>query len=271
MKPFLKWPGGKRWFIANHANLLPETFERYIEPFLGSGSLFFHLKPKRALLGDINDELIAAYEGLKYDWIEVSDLIEKHEEDHDEFHYYAVRNAKPRKATAQAARLIYLNRTCFNGIYRVNSDGKFNVPKGTRDSIVFEDDDFNEVSRRLQNATLHAGDFEVLVNQAKSGDLIYADPPYTVRHNINGFIKYNEVLFSWADQIRLADALHRALNRGATIVCTNADHESVRSLYLGKGFTLKKVSRFSPISADPYNRKTFGELVILGNKGDQNK
>jgi DNA adenine methylase len=201
----------------------------------------------------------------------VSDFLDRHEEDHNEKHYYYVRNAQPRKPTVQAARLIYLNRTCFNGIYRVNLDGDFNVPKGNRDSIVFEDDDFEEVSRRLQNATLHVGDFENLVNQAKIGDLIYADPPYTVRHNINGFIKYNEVLFSWSDQIRLADALTRARDRGAKIVSTNANHESVRKLYEGKGFVFKEVSRFSGISADPSNRKEFDELVILSNGKGQNR
>ena len=261
--PFLKWPGGKRWLVATHANIFPTSFDTYIEPFLGSGTVFFYLKPAKAILGDINPELIAAYQGIQRDWISVEELLEQHEDSHDEAYYYQVRDERPRNCVKQAARLIYLNRTCFNGIYRVNLDGRFNVPKGTRDSVLFDADNFSEVSRCLAKAELHVSDFEMLVNRAKENDFVFADPPYTVTHNVNGFIKYNERLFSWNDQIRLADALERARERGAKIVSTNANHQAVRALYLERGFSLKAVSRFSSISADSRSRNHFEELIVL--------
>jgi DNA adenine methylase len=263
MTPFLKWPGGKRWFIAKHTDLLPKKFNRYIEPFLGSGSVFFYLQPQKALLGDVNTELIVAYQGIKDNWASLAARLQTHQKKHGEKHYETVRAIEPDDSIERAARLIYLNRTCFNGIYRVNLKGKFNVPKGTRNSVLFDTDDFEGVSRLLANAEIRASDFEVLINEAKRNDFVFADPPYTVRHNLNAFVRYNERLFSWDDQVRLADALARARSRGAKIVSTNANHQSVRNLYEERGFVLKTVLRFSSISADPRNRKQFSELVIL--------
>lgn len=261
--PFLKWPGGKRWFISNHSDLLPANFKTYIEPFLGSGSIFFHLKPRRALLGDINDDLIACYLGIKNNWQALQKLLEVHQKKHSATYYYMVRNEEPSQLIQKAARLIYLNRTCFNGIYRVNREGKFNVPKGDRDSVLHDTDDFKAISQFLARAEVNVCDFEILINKAKRNDFIFADPPYTVRHNVNGFIKYNEKIFSWKDQIRLAKALIRARKRGVKIISTNANHASIKTLYKNQGFSLKTVSRFSPISANSGNRKQFEELVIV--------
>lgn len=266
-RPFLKWPGGKRWFVSGHDNFLPKKFKRYIEPFLGGGSVFFHLKPKRSILGDVNADLIATYQSVREDWAGVERLLQRHQRKHKESHYYLIRDTEPQDDIERAARLIYLNRTCFNGVYRVNRSGKFNVPMGDRESVLFDNDDFEEISRLLANADLQVADFEDLINEAKEDDLVFADPPYTVRHNINGFIKYNENLFSWKDQIRLANALMRARDRGARIVSTNANHSSVRGLYRERGFYLKTVSRFSSISADSINRNQFGELIVLGDPG----
>jgi DNA adenine methylase len=262
MLPFLKWPGGKRWFIANYSHLLPTNFNRYIEPFLGGGSVFFHLQPEDALLSDLNPELIATYVAIREGWPVVNARLATHQFNHGDDYYYAVRESRPRIPSTVAARLIYLNRTCFNGIYRVNLEGQFNVPKGTRDTVVFETDDFEYASSILANAEIVSSDFEPIIDRAEAGDFIFADPPYTVRHNMNGFLKYNEQLFSWDDQIRLADALTRARSRGVKIVLTNANHESVRRLYRERGFAFKAVSRYSSISADPKSRKQFEELVI---------
>ncbi len=204
MPPFLKWPRGKRWFIAHHANLLPNTFNRYIEPFLGSGSVFFSLCPERALLGDANADLIAAYQGVKNNWVELERLLHEHHKKHNKTHYYKVREAKPTDPVKRAARFIYLNRTCFNGIYRVNLQGKFNVPMGTKNSVLLDHDDFKQAAHILAKAEMRVSDFQFLIDEAQSNDLVFADPPYTVRHNLNGFINYNEVLFSWEDQQRLS-------------------------------------------------------------------
>lgn len=266
--PFLKWPGGKRWLVGNYTDLMPEKYGTYIEPFLGAGSVYFHLKPKVALLGDVNDDLVNAYRAIKDNWSTVESSLKyrqrRHSKDADGY-YYWLRDRTPSDTAQKASRLIYLNRTCFNGIYRVNRRGEFNVPRGSKDKVVIETDNFRAMSDLLQGAELVAGDFEPLVDRAGRNDFVFCDPPYTVRHNYNGFRKYNEVLFSWTDQERLAKALHRAVKRGAKVICTNANHESVRDLYLTAEFTLQTVTRRSHISADNSSRRYFEELIIYGN------
>lgn len=261
--PFMKWAGGKRWFVYAHGDLLPSNFNTYVEPFLGGGSVLFYLKPKKAVLGDANPDLICAYQGVQKYPHEVEEQLRYHHARHSSEYYYQVRESQPDSLPERAARVIYLNRTCFNGIYRVNRQGKFNVPIGSRTQVVFETDNFSAVSKLLKPARIYLSDFERTIDRAKDGDLVFADPPYTVRHNNNGFVKYNETLFSWADQIRLAEALKRARDRGAKVVVTNAAHDTVKDLYEPHGFKTKIVSRFSAIAADSTKRKTFDELVVL--------
>lgn len=265
--PFLKWAGGKRWFVNNHADLLPSTYNRYIEPFLGGGSVFFHLRPNAAILGDLNGDLIDTYRGIQHDWRALQNSLiyrqRAHREDPD--YYYRLRSKNPQDLLQKASRLIYLNRTCFNGIYRVNREGQFNVPRGSKDKVLLESDDFETMARLLEGVELRVSDFGPLIDEAAHGDLVFADPPYTVLHNTNGFVKYNEVLFSWSDQQRLANSLLDAARRGVKVVCTNANHQSVRNLYDREEFQLKVVSRFSAISADSASRKYFEELIIQAN------
>jgi DNA adenine methylase len=265
--PFLKWAGGKRWFVHRHSHLLPKTYNRYFEPFLGGGAVFFHLRPRQAVLADINPEIIAAYRAVKEQWVGLTKSLAWHQRAHDEdeSYYYDVRERSPKKLVPRASRMIYLNRTCFNGIYRVNKQGCFNVPRGSKDAVLLDTDNFKAVAALLAGADLRVSDFEDIIDEADEDDLIFADPPYTVRHNLNGFIKYNEVLFSWADQERLAAALKRAARRGAKIVATNANHHSVRSLYNSWDFLTRPVSRFSQISADATSRRQFEELVVTAN------
>lgn len=266
--PFLKWPGGKRWFVGNHANLLPSEYGVYVEPFLGAGAVYFHLRPTRALLGDVNADLVETYRAIRDDWQALEASLRyrqrRHRKDPDAY-YYWLRAKKPSELVQRASRLIYLNRTCFNGIYRVNRKGEFNVPRGSKDKVVIETDDFEAMSKVLAGAELMPGDFEALIDRANSGDFAFCDPPYTVRHNYNGFRKYNEVLFSWADQERLAQALTRAALRGVKVVCTNANHQSVRELYDSALFERRVVSRYSRISADNTGRSHFEELIIRAN------
>jgi DNA adenine methylase len=267
LQPFLKWAGGKRWFVRQHGGLFPRSYRRYIEPFLGGGAAFFFLRPSVAVLGDINPEVIDTYKAIKTSWMGVTRSLANHQRAHDrvENYYYEVRGKSPRTLVHKASRMIYLNRTCFNGIYRVNQLGEFNVPRGTKDAVVMDSDDWRTMAALLKSARLCVADFETLIDKAMEDDLVFADPPYTVRHNLNGFIKYNEVLFSWADQERLARALRRAADRGAKIVATNANHESIRSLYSGWEFLTRPVSRFSRISADGSSRRHFEELIITSN------
>ncbi|WP_043808386.1 DNA adenine methylase [Desulfatibacillum aliphaticivorans] len=268
VSPFLKWAGGKRWFVAKHADLLPRTFNRYFEPFLGSGAVYFHLQPENAYLGDSNKDLIDTYIAIQKNWKLVLRHLKEHKKAHCREYYYRVRAQTPRSLQAKAARFIYLNRTCWNGLYRVNLQGKFNVPIGTRNSVIFDTDDFEKVSQALQGAFLLSGDFEELVNMAEENDLLFVDPPYTVRHNNNGFLKYNETLFSWEDQKRLFRSLDRARDRGASIVATNACSQCVMDLYTD-AFSTKEVSRNSLISPNLDSRKKFKELVIYTESRDE--
>lgn len=259
--PFLKWAGGKRWLMRAHASAFDLTgVTRYVEPFVGSGAVFFGLAPDRALLNDANFELIETYRAIKENWQDVSRALVIHQAKHDEEYYYLVRASRPRSLHARAARFIYLNRTCFNGLFRVNQLGQFNVPKGTKSSVLLDTDDFYSVSKLLKHVELVSGDFAVIVDNCGLGDFIFADPPYTVKHNTNGFIKYNERLFSWSDQERLKLALSRAVTRGARVVVSNADHPSIRDLYSDASCTIAE--RHSVMASESWRRKKTTELLI---------
>lgn len=261
MIPFLKWAGGKRWLFDNSFVAALPPFERYIEPFLGGGAAFFALNPKRAVLSDVNKELIELYEVIRDFPVEVQTALERHHALHSRDYYYAMRAAKPDLKFERAIRTLYLNRSCWNGLYRLNQRGEFNVPIGTKTAIVLPSDDFKGAAKALASAELRHCDFEEAIETAGEGDFVFADPPYTVRHNVNGFVKYNEKLFKWSDQIRLRDALLRAAARGAKVVLTNANHDSVTELYDGIGRQSREF-RSSVISGKSDGRAVTSELVI---------
>ncbi len=272
IKPFLKWAGGKRWFVANHDEIIHKNFTRYIEPFLGSGSVFFSLLPKNAVLSDINGDLIETYLAIKEQPDNVWRHLLAHKRNHSTNYYYHIRSSSPRTIATRAAKFIYLNRTCFNGLYRVNLKGEFNVPKGTKDTVVFPDDDFTAISDYLQHCELYTQDFEVTLHNADSGDFVYVDPPYTVRHNNNNFIKYNEKIFSWEDQERLSNAVTRAADRGAFVLISNADYPCIHKLYSSDHWVRVVVGRHSILASDVMNRRRTTELVIsnyLNENGEQ--
>ena len=262
IKPFLKWAGGKRWLVDNFSNIFHNNFNSYIEPFLGSGAVFFHLKPEKAILSDSNHDLIQTYESIKCEPNKVWKKLLEHSRKHTVEYYYKVRSSSPRMSAAKAAKFIYLNRTCFNGLYRVNLKGEFNVPKGSRKTVVFPDDDFGKNSKLLNQAALCANDFETVINKANDGDFIYVDPPYTVKHNKNNFIKYNEKIFSWKDQIRLSKVLKTAAERGAFILISNANHESIKQLYSDSLWHKKDVTRHSIIASKSKYRKKTSEILV---------
>lgn len=260
--PFLKWPGGKRWFVLKHLGLMPSNFGTYIEAFAGSASVFFALRPDRAILCDANEELMSTYRAIKWRPNQVESALHRHAKKHSDSYYYQVRAERPTGLVDIAARMIYLNRTCFNGIYRVNRKGEFNVPRGSKHAVILDTDNFLEISRALRNSELIPGDFSLAVSRSVQDDLVFADPPYTVQHNNNGFIKYNEKIFSWDDQVRLATSLQAASLRGTKIVATNANHKSLRTLYSDLGFNCTTTSRFSAISGSGSDRGQYEELII---------
>ena len=259
--PFLKWAGGKRWFNHLYSDLFPGKFRRYCEPFLGSAAVYFHLQPQTAVLSDINRSLIGAYEAIRDDWQRVERILRRHQLLHSDDYYYFVRNQSCASRFERAARFIYLNRTCWNGLYRVNQEGRFNVPRGTKDSVILPTDQFKETAKSLQNADLECCDFEESINKVGRDDFVFIDPPYTVKHNFNGFIKYNERLFSWLDQERLHACAKAAVSRGAKVIVTNANHESVWELY--SDFPQKIIApRESVLAADKSSRNRVQELII---------
>lgn len=258
-RPFLKWTGGKRWLISEIQSIIPLQYNRYIEPFLGGGALFFHLHPWPALLSDVNAELITTYRQVRDNVEAVIARLSRLEICPDL--YRDIRSRKCRLPLTRAVRFLYLNRTAFNGIYRVNQQGEFNTPFGCKPgTVVCEKDLLRNTSRALQNRRLSVLDFEKAINQASAGDLIYADPPYTTKHNNNGFRRYNEVLFSWKDQERLAECCSRAFRRGAHVIVSNACHDPLIKLYTG--FCIKRISRQSLISGPTEGRCEITECLM---------
>ena len=258
--PFLKWAGGKRWFVRRYDHLLPCDFRTYIEPFLGGGAVFFALKPQSAILTDSNQALIETYKAIREDWRLVWHYLLHHQKFHSKEYYYNCRNKIFHSPFLKAAQFVYLNRACWNGLYRVNLQGVFNVPIGTKDTIIFDNDDFESISECLGAANIDSCDFENTIDLSGKNDFIFVDPPYTVNHNSNGFRKYNERIFTWEDQRRLRSALERARLRGAKILLTNADHESVRNLYAGFG-EITALPRHSVIGGGAEYRKLSSELA----------
>lgn len=263
---FLKWAGGKNWFVRHQLQRIPNQYNRYIDPFLGGGALLFYLEPPDAIVSDINQELITTYIAIQNEWQAVQRNLRVHARHHSNEYYYHVRDMRPRTDATIAARMIYLNRTCFNGIYRVNMQGRFNVPIGTHNNVILPTDEFQRRSQILQNVQLNCNDFEQTIDLAQHNDLLFCDPPYAVLDEEHRFVGYTRNIFDWNDQIRLMNALIRARNRGVHIIMTNVNHERVRELYDNAGgFDIEEVSRYSSISGRREGRQNYSELIISAN------
>lgn len=257
--PLLKWPGGKRNLLHDILPLVPTSFNRYFEPFFGGGALFFALQPKRAYLSDKNPELIHAYSQVRDEPERVIRELRKLK--NTETNYYSVRPIVPKNDAARAARFIYLITLAFNGIYRVNLKGEFNVPYGYKTHLdPCDENRIQAASAALKRAVIRDLDFEKALRRADKGDFVYLDPPYTVAHGNNGFVKYNAKIFSWEDQLRLAQVAKDLATKGCTVIVSNADHSSIRSLY--NGFAEARVQRRSIIAASSNFRSRITECVF---------
>jgi DNA adenine methylase len=260
--PLIRWPGGKRGLISQITSHLPTEYNDYYEPFFGGGALFFSLKPSIANLSDVNVDLIGCYETVRDYPEDLVEILLSYPNTED--FYYKVRAARPEGKIEKSARLLYLTRLAFNGIYRVNLKGEFNVPYGRRTHLATVDKDLLlKTSGLLQGVGLKVQDFEKATINAGEGDLVYFDPPYTVAHANNGFVKYNEKIFSWADQVRLAGHARNLAEKGCYVVVSNADHFSVDELY--SGFKKVIINRHSVIAASSAHRRQITEcLYVLG-------
>jgi DNA adenine methylase len=259
MRPFLRWAGGKRWLTQQRV-IAPSNAVRLIEPFLGGGALFFSREWKGAVLSDLNLFLINAYNWMREDHAALFSLLNEHFDSHSSAYYYSVRARMSASSLQDAADFIYLNRACFNGLFRVNLSGRFNVPIGTKVYELRDKACFEGWAARLRGADIRIADFAETIDACGEGDFIFADPPYTVNHNSNGFIEYNEKIFSWDDQVRLHSCLLRASERGAQFALTNADHLTVRELY--EGCPLQTIERGSEMAGRTSARGRTTEVII---------
>jgi len=262
IKPFLRWTGSKSWLVRGDLkNYLPNSFNNYHECFLGGGAVFFSLNPeKEVFLYDINRDLIEVYTEIRDNVELVIKTLKKLKNSEDE--YYRIRNSNAYKPHTRAAKFIYLNKCSFNGIYRVNSLGNYNVPYGRRKNVdIVCEENLRKVSQSLQSATIKAVDFKETLKYIKKGDLVFLDPPYTVAHENNGFIEYNQKLFSWDDQEKLKDFVQAIKDKEAYFVLTNASHNSILELYKNTGEIFKK-SRYSKVGGRNKTRGMYNELII---------
>lgn len=260
LRPLLKWPGGKRALLDHIIPLLPQSFNRYFEPFAGGAALFFALQPQQAVLADRNSDLIACYTQVRDRPEEVIECMGGMPNTKDD--YYRIRDEMvPASEAERAARFIYLASLSFNGIYRVNLDGKFNVPYGFKAHLQPCDQAaIRAASTALASARLLPQTFGKALSSAAEGDLVYLDPPYTVVHSQNGFLKYNARIFSWEDQKQLAKTANRLAGKGCHVIVSNADHEAIRTLY--KDFAVRVIKRPSVIAASSHHRRTVTECLF---------
>jgi DNA adenine methylase len=232
IKPFLKWAGGKTRLLAALRHSLPPRFNRYLEPFVGGGALFFDLSPTVAVLGDSNPELINCYEVVRDQLDELIKSISKLHVSGAEF--YALRELDPDTlpAVTRAARLIYLNKTCYNGLYRVNKQGKFNTPYGRHSNVKLVDPaNLRAASDCLKKAHLLCADFEAVLKTAKKGDFVYLDPPYVPVGKFSDFKRYTKDQFYEADQERLAEQFRELAGNGCFVLLSNSFNEKTAKLY----------------------------------------
>ena len=270
-RPFLKWAGGKTQLLPQLAKFYPPkgSVKRYIEPFLGSGAVFFHFKAlvgsRSAILWDNNRELIDTFKAVQEDVGQVIKLLSKYQKQHCKDFFLATREKTPLSLAGKAARLIYLNKTCFNGLYRVNSRGLFNVPFGKYTNPgIFNEDWLRRASELLQGARIEAEDFRFLKVEAKKNDFIYFDPPYHPRSKTSYFTAYTRDLFGEEHQRKLAD-LYRALDKkGCLLMLSNSDTPLIRELY--KDFDIREVSARRLINSRADRRGAICELVVLNAK-----
>lgn len=275
--PFLKWAGGKGQLLAQLEPLLPKRFGRYIEPFVGGGALFFHLHnlgriTKGAILSDLNAELINCYRVVR-DAAALRELAERLREHaahvSDSAYYYRVRAwdrqagfADRRSPVERAARTIFLNHACYNGLYRLNRKGQFNVPYGkwSRPPGLFDEGNLWACHRALQDADLHEEGFEASLERAKAGDFVYLDPPYDPLSATASFTAYTGAEFRRADQERLAEAFRALDARGCLVLLSNSATPLIRSLY--SSYRMSTLLAARAISSKADRRGKIEELAV---------
>jgi len=262
-KPILKWVGGKTQMINELIKKTPKNYNRYIEPFFGGGALFFYLKPIDAIISDSNPELVNLYISIRDNVDRVISLLKDYEKRNTPSEFYEIRQLHWQSLDKNdaAARTIYLNKTCFNGLYRVNKKGQFNVPYGKyKNPNICDEVNLRNVSFELRNTKILEGDYkEVLRRNACEGDFIFLDPPYLPISTFSDFKRYTKEQFYEEDHQELAAMVHALVNKGCHVIHTNSNHPLVHELY--KGYQIQIVNTKRNINSDGAKRN--GEDVIV--------
>jgi DNA adenine methylase len=265
-RPFLKWVGGKTQLINELLKRTPPSFNRYYEPFVGGGALFFRLyqekRLKTATLNDLNQELIDTYTAIRDDCEAVIQLLQTYA--YNKEFFYQLRPQQPHELApvARAARMIYLNKTCYNGLYRVNRKGEFNVPFGSYKTPNYCDaENLRAVSRALRHVTLTCVSFEK-TRKARKGDLVYFDPPYEPLSATSNFTSYHKAGFFQSDQAKLRDLCVALSDKDVYVMLSNSSAELIRTLYDRAGFFIHEVKAIRAINSDPGKRGKLTELIV---------
>ena len=281
-KPFVKWVGGKRQLLSQFRKLglylsdFDSVCGRYFEPFVGGGAVFFDLHPKNATISDLNSELITTYMVVRDNVECLIKSLKQYVYDKDYFLKIRAMNPAEMSDLDVASRFIYLNRTCFNGMYRVNSKGQFNVPFGRyKNPIICDEGNLRAVSRSLQGVEILNADYKVAVSKARAGDFVYFDPPYYPISSTSSFTSYTKDGFAEKEQIELRDIFAELSNRGCYVMLSNSDSTFIRDIYGGlKNVTITAVSAGRAINSKATGRGKIIELVITnypvgGNNGGE--
>ena len=270
-KPFVKWAGGKRQLIPVLNKQFPQKFGTYFEPFLGGGAVLFHLLSQnpnqKCSVSDLNSDLVLTYITIRDRVEELISSLKKHSKkysDDKNSYYYKIREQEPKEQIEKSSRLIFLNRTCFNGLYRVNSKGKFNVPLGrySNPNIVNEEN-LMAVSRILQSQkiTITCRDFSSILGDAKKDDFIYFDPPYQPVSQTANFTSYTNRDFNFEDLKRLADLCNDLDSKGYKVILSNSNTSEVKDMF-DRNWKIKKIQVNRAINSDSKKRTGHSELVI---------
>ncbi|MBD0390296.1 MAG: DNA adenine methylase [Nostoc sp. C3-bin3] len=261
-RPFLKWAGGKSRLIQQYIPYFPNSYKNYYEPFLGGGAVFFYLQPTAAVLTDINAELINTYCCVRDHVEELISILKEHKNRHDRDYYYSVRNNYGGTGIEKAARLIYLNKTCFNGLYRVNSQGKFNVPLGRYENPnICSEDLLRTTSKALSTSKIKQANFVDVLNYATSNDdFIYFDPPYYPVSETSYFTAYSSDRFAEDQQVQLKDVFVKLAQRGVKVMLSNSDCEFIRNLYSSFNIHTRSASR--AINSNANKRGKITEVLV---------
>lgn len=279
---FVKWAGGKKQLLEKIEPFFPKKINRYLDPFVGGGAVFFYVKqkydPKDVILSDKNGELINCYLQVKNNLNRLMGHLKNHHENFLQFsydkeieqrknYYYSVRAEDPSKLSnpERAARTIFLNKTCFNGLYRVNKKGEFNVPIGdNKNPTILMDDVLREAKKLLKGVDVAEMNFEKVEKIAKKGDFVYLDPPY---HPINGestnFTYYTKKPFRENEQKKLAKLCNDLNKKGCKIMHSNSDTEFIRDLYNSKRYRIEPIKARRPINSNGKNRGAIDEVLIV--------